>query len=179
MKITNCFKLYLLVFFTISTFSQNLNIQNTKYGDNIFKGKLTNEKFEIFKNFIRLTSEIELNENNSFIINYIQPVGNCFYDNYKENENHTVNWFEKNVYEKREINLNSLTLNLFYQAKEITNKKSKMKYDLQRFIYSNFMEKNNLCYGVLMINSSGEYRVLIGEYLSKNIIKFASELQIK
>ena len=69
-------------------------------------------------------------------------------------------------------------MNLFYQSKVVEDENSKMKFDLLNLIYNNFMKENQLCYGLLIVNSSGEYRLKIGEYSSGDVNKFVEELKI-
>ena len=176
MKIAGYLRILLFLSFGFLTNAQNLNIQRVEVNNNTFKGKLTTEQFNKFKSFIEITSESKLVEGNNFIINYKQPFADCFYNQYEKGENASVKWFENSVYEG--MNIKFPTLNLFYQAKVVENKNSKMKFDLMNLIYNNFMKHNELCYGLLIVNSLGEYRLLIGEYSSKDVSKFIEELKI-
>ncbi|MEO8235172.1 MAG: hypothetical protein ABI549_07135 [Flavobacterium sp.] len=173
-------KIYLMILIVIglsfSTYAQNLNILRIENGKNKFKGKLTTDQFAKFKVFIEITSEFKLVDGNNFIINYKQPFTDCFYNQYENDENSSIKWLEKNVYSG--IDIKFPTLNLFYQSKAIVDKKSKIKFDLTNFIYNNFMRHNELCFGLLIVNSLGEYRLLIGEYTSKDVSKFEEELKI-
>ncbi len=173
-------KVYLIIVvvltFSFSVYAQDLNIQRIEISDTKFKGKLTTEQFIKFKNFLETTSGFKLVDSNSFIINYKQPSSDCFYNQYEKRESSGIDWFEKNIY--KNVIFEPLTLNLFYQAKAVSDKKSKMKFDLENFIYNSFMKKNELCYALLMVNSVGEYRLLIGEYSSNEVTTFLEELKI-
>ena len=85
----------IIIGFNLSTYAQNLNVLRIENGKNKFKGKLTTEQFAKFKVFIEITSDLKLVENNNFIINYKQPISNCFHNQYENGEKSSVNWFEK------------------------------------------------------------------------------------
>jgi len=172
-------KIILLILVAFSGYSQELGIQRIDISESrkeIYKGKLTEEQLNKFRAFIEVTSESILSDNNNFVINYKQPESSCFYNHYRKKECETVDWFKKNIYNT--INFSSETLNLFYQAKKLKEDKCVVKFDLSNFIYNNFMKENQLCYGLLVVNSSGEYRLLIGEYSSNDVNKFLEELNI-
>lgn len=179
MRISIFLKVIILFTISFSSYSQSLGVQRIDVSQPrkvIYKGKLSVEQLNKFKAFIKITSEIDLSENVNFVINYRQPENSCFYDHYKSRECTSVNWFKENVY--KTISFNAETLNLFYQSKMIKNNKCEVKYDLSNFIYNNFMKENQLCFGLLIVNSLGEYRLLIGEYVSNDVNEFLKELKI-
>ena len=96
MRIKTYLMILIIIGLNFSTFAQNLNVLRFENGKNKFKGKLTTEQFDKFKVFIEITSELKLVENNNFIINYKQPISNCFHNQYENGENSSVSWFEKN-----------------------------------------------------------------------------------
>jgi hypothetical protein len=172
---------YLIVVLFTFHFSnaQNLNIESIKTASMEYKGTLTAFQFEVFKNFIVATNKLEINNENSYIINYNQNKNDCFHDKI-ENESAVKNWIKSYVY--KNIKLNENTLNLFYQReKAYENSHRDIKYDLEGFINDNFIN-GLLCFSLVIINSKGEYRMHIEPGHSNNQIKivnrFLEELKI-
>lgn len=167
----------LLILFNFSYSQTSLRNKIRDGGQNFF-GKLTSDEFEEFKFFIAAETGKDVPDNTSYIINYKQPVGDCFYDQYR-GDNCDHSWFEENIYSS--MFLDESVLNLYFQHKEIKNKnleKCPTIQDTDSYLYSNFFEKNDLCVGLLVVNSKGEFRVLIGEYLKNDVLRFMKQLKI-
>jgi hypothetical protein len=172
---------YLIVVFFTFHFSnaQDLNIESIKTSSMEYKGTLTAFQFEVFKNFIVATNKVEINNENSYIINYYQNKNDCFHDKI-ESECAIKNLTESRIYNN--IKLNENTLNLFYQREKVNvNSHCDIKYDLEGFINDNFIN-GLLCFSLIIINSKGEYRMHIEQDHSNNQIKivnrFLEELKI-
>ncbi|MBP9849717.1 MAG: hypothetical protein KBC58_09800 [Flavobacterium sp.] len=164
-----------MILMTISSQSQTDKVLKTNSGSQVAFGYLTKEQFEIFKDFVRRTSNIEVTEGNSFLINYVQPISDCFYNHYTQKCN--VDWFEQNLYKK--FSLPTDMIKLYYQHKKIDSNKCISKSDKEGYLYETFFDENKLCYGLIVINSEGQFRVFTGEYGKKDITNFINQLKIK
>jgi hypothetical protein len=171
---------YLIVVLFTFHFSnaQDLNIESIKIASREFKGTLTTFQFEVFKNFIFATNKVEINNDNSYIINYNQNKKDCFQDKI-DMECINKNWVKSYVYDN--IKLNENTLNLFYQHDKVNeNSNCDIKYDLDGFLNDNFINEL-MCFSLLIVNSKGEYRMLIeghSYYQTKDVNRFLEELKI-
>lgn len=160
--------------------AQNYNSGKTKISEQTFKGVLREDELEEFKAFIESTSglqEIELD--NSFLINYKQPEADCFYNHYASNKDCDISFFEDNIYNN--IALNEKTLKFYFQHKILPVKKSndcETKFDADEYLYKRFFEKSNLCYGLILINSKGEFISYMGEYIYGDVQKFLNQLKM-
>ena len=165
--------IYILIVFCNTIFAQQNKIQIT---DQISSGQLTELEFDNFKKFINYKND-GINTAKHFIVNYRQPVSDCFYDHY-QGKDFDISWFEENIYEK--LNLDSSILKLYYQNKKINSKKSngKVGFDENNFLYTLFFNKNKLCHGLIVINENGFCKVFTGEYDDKTIKSFMKELKI-
>ena len=116
------------------------------------------------------------NSENILIINFVQSSKNCFYDNNK-NLDESYKWFEK-FYSK--INLENV-LNIYVysdkkSAKKVINNETKFE-DYEDFLLNNFFKIKKECYGLLVINSSGEYEILEGEYTEIQVENYIKNLK--
>ncbi len=169
----------IVVFFTFHfSYAQDLNIESIKTASMEYKGTLTAFQFEVFKNYIFATNKVEINNENSYIINYNQNKNDCFQDKI-ERICSDKNLTESLIYNN--IKLNEKTLNLFYQREKINeNNICNIKYDLEGFLNDNFMNEF-MCFSLLIVNSKGEYRMLIAghsNYETKDVNRFLEELKI-
>ena len=90
-----------------------------------------------------------------------------------------MTWFEKNVYNK--VNLDNETLKLYFRNKIIKPSKRvcRVIHDSNDYLYKTFFKKNELCYGLIVINENGEFITFTGEYTHKTINIFIEDLKIQ
>lgn len=166
----------LMILVTISSQSQTDKVLKIKPGSQVAFGYLTKEQFVVFKDFVLKTCNYKFSDESTYLINYRQPQSDCHYNQY-ENNTCDISWFEKNVFNK--IEMPESMIKFYFQHKPIYQKGCASKTDLNEYLYTTFFEKNNLCYGLIVINEKGEFRVLTGEYESDDINKFIKLLNIK
>ena len=110
------------------------------------------------------------------IINFRHKRENCFYDNTTNLEGGR-NWWSK-FYSK--INLNKV-LNIYVYSDSVSAKKiidTKTKFeDYVDFLLATFFNTKKECYGILVINSNGEYEIHEGEYTVKQVKGFIKTLK--
>jgi hypothetical protein len=148
-----------LISMIIMSFCQNEN-----------KKTLTESQLKFIKEKYKWNSEDLL------IINFVQPNKNCFYENNGNLEN-SIKWHQK-FYSK--INLNNV-LNISVYSDKISARKiidSETKFeDYDDFLLRNFFSLKKECYGVLVVNSKGEYEIQEGEYSEKQVENFIKTLK--
>jgi hypothetical protein len=112
------------------------------------------------------------------IINFTHKNENCFYNNNKASKEETVKWWKKYY---STIDLKN-TLNIFVYSDKTSLAKMfdipKCYEDYDDFLLKNFFNRKKECYGVLVINSIGEYRIKEGEYKEKVVSDFISDLKL-
>jgi hypothetical protein len=110
------------------------------------------------------------------IINFLQPRENCFWNN-NEHSNSSIKWWEK-FYSN--INLTNIS-NIYVYSDKISAKKiidSKTRFeDYNNFLLNNFFNIKKECFGVLVINSLGEYEFIEGEYTEKQVENLIENLR--
>lgn len=106
---------------------------------------------------------------NFLIINYRFLAKDCSYDNYGELKK-TYNWFNESIYTKLD---STLFRSVFVYADKLAAKEildNKDNYaDIGHYFLKNFFNQKNNCYGVLVINKVGNYKVILGDYSKKDI----------
>ena len=116
------------------------------------------------------------NSEKLLIINFMHRKENCFYDN-NNNLDSGINWWTK-FYSK--INLNKV-LNIYVYSDSVSTKKiidTKTKFeDYDDFLLTTFFNTKKECYGILVINSIGEYEIHEGEYSEKQVKGFIKTLK--
>jgi hypothetical protein len=116
------------------------------------------------------------NSEGLLIINFVQPNQNCFYDTNSNLEN-SIKWWEK-FYSK--IDLTNVKNIYVYSdkisAKKIIDFQTKFE-DYNDFLLRNFFNIKKECYGILVLNSKGEYEILEGEYSEKQVENFIKALK--
>ena len=122
--------------------------------------------------------EYNWNEEEEFlIINYRFPQDYCPYENYSELES-TYNWLNNKVYSKVDM---TKKRNIFVYADKLGAKPildSKTHYeDIGHYFLKNFFDKKGNCIGLLIINKKGEYKYILGEYSSKDILNLTETLK--
>jgi hypothetical protein len=146
--------LFITLFFSITlSFSQTEN------------KKITASQLKFIKEKYNWNTERVL------IINFTQSNENCFYDNNRNLEN-SINWWNK-FYSK--IDLTNV-LNIYVYSDKISATKlidAQTKFeDYEDFIWTNFFKYNKECYGLLIINFNGEYKIERGEYSEREVEKY-------
>lgn len=172
-------KLFLLLsIFVTGSYSQSQMNKKHNPDDYIPSGRLSSVEFEKFKMFIKTNAGLEIKEDNSYLINYKQPVSDCLHKNYAGSDCDN-SWLEKNVYNK--ISLNESIIKMYFQHKKVKNKRNKkceVKEDIGHYLYDTFFKKNELCYGLIVVNSEGEFRAFTGEYSDNSILNLLHQLKI-
>lgn len=139
----------------------------TQFGN---KGILTELQLKFIKENYNWKSEEIL------IINFLQAKENCFWNN-NENPNSSIKWWEK-FYSN--INLKNISNIYVYSdkisAKNIIDSKTRFE-DYNNFLLNNFFNIKKECFGVLVINSLGEYEVAEGEYSEKQVETLIKKLK--
>lgn len=148
-------------------FSLNVNAQKK----NEKSGKLSELQLEIVqKNF-------NWDANNKVIIlNFLQPKSNCHYDNYSNINKPNLWW--KNFYSK--IDLTNVENKFVYSdslaAKKIIDYKKNFS-DKDNFLLNNFFNDTPYCFGIIVINSQGFYKIKGSEYLQDEVKSFLKSLK--
>lgn len=116
------------------------------------------------------------NSEGLLIINFVQPNENCFYDNNGNIEN-SIKWWEK-FYSKIDLKkiLNIYVYSDKISANKIIDSQSKFE-DYDDFLLRNFFNIKKECYGILVVNSKGEYEIQEGEYSEKQVKNFIKTLK--
>ncbi len=122
--------------------------------------------------------EYNWNEEEEFlIINYRFPQDYCPYENYSELES-TYNWLNNKVYSKVDM---TNYRNIFIYADKLAAKPildNETHFDdIGHYFLKNFFDKKGNCIGLLIINKKGEYKYIIGEYSSKDILNLTETLK--
>ena len=129
-----------------------------------------------------IINEFKLNynwgEEKILIINFSFPLKSCHYNHYENLKAGKLWW--NNFYKK--INLENIANRFVYsdsiKAKKIIDYQSHFP-DKNNFILNNFFINTMECYGVILINEHGDYRIKKGEYLENEIVQFIRELSPK
>lgn len=141
--------LLILIFFSENTFSQEKRIPKDQM------------------NSIKL--EYNWKNENYLIVNYRFLAKDCSYDNYGELKK-TYNWFNETIYTKLDA---TLFRSIFVYADKLAAKEildNKDNYDdVGHYFLNKFFYQKNNCYGVLVINKAGNYKLILDEYSKKNI----------
>lgn len=110
------------------------------------------------------------------IINFKQPNRNCFWKN-NDHPEEGIEWWNK-FYSK--INLTNISSIFVYSdkvsAKVIIDSKTRFE-DYDNFLLTHFFNKKKDCFGVMVINSLGEYELAEGEYTEKEVEKMIKKLK--
>lgn len=116
-----------------------------------------------------LKYEYNWKNENYLIINYRFLAKDCSYDNYGELKK-TYDWFNETIYTKLD---STLFRSVFVYADKLAAKEildNKDNYaDVGHYLLKKFFPQKNNCYGVLVINKKGNYKVILGEYSKKDV----------
>jgi hypothetical protein len=103
------------------------------------------------------------------IINYRFLAKDCSYDNYGELKK-TYDWFNEFIYSKLD---STLFRSVFVYADKLAAKEildDQQNYaDIGHYFLKNFFNQKNNCYGILVINKIGSYKVILGDYSKKDV----------
>ncbi|WP_130736233.1 hypothetical protein [Flavobacterium sp. J27] len=123
--------------------------------------------------------EYNWKEEEFLIINYRFPQDYCPYENYEELEK-TYTWLTNKVYSKVDMTHNR---NIYVYGDKLAAKPildfTTHYDDIGHYFLKNFFDKKGNCIGLLIINSKGAYKYIIGDYSSKDIINITEALKIK
>jgi hypothetical protein len=147
--------------FTFYSFGQN----DKKPINYDFTGKLNEVQMKFMMDYYNWNSKEIL------IINFIQPRSDCHFDNHTHNLENTKWW--KDYYKKIDIKDCS---NIFVCAEKHKRDKT-LYYDKANFLYDNFFNRKESCYGVLVLNKNGDYLQFNGHYSEKQVSKYIENLK--
>ncbi|VXB88381.1 conserved hypothetical protein [Flavobacterium sp. 9AF] len=123
--------------------------------------------------------EYNWKEEELLIINYRFPQDYCPYENYEDLKS-TYNWLTNKVYSKVEMSKNR---NIYIYGDKLAAKPildfTTHYDDIGHYFLKNFFDKQGNCIGLLIINTKGQYKYIIGDYSSKDVINFTEALKIK
>jgi len=167
MVFANCYKM------------KNMNLKKTIFLTVIFSftlGFSQNENKKIAASQLKFIKEkYNWNTERILIINFTQSNENCFYENNRNLEN-SINWWNK-FYSK--IDLTNVRNIYVYSdkisASTLIDAQTKFE-DYEDFIWTNFFKYNKECYGLLIINFNGEYKIERGEYSEREVEKYLKTL---
>ena len=110
------------------------------------------------------------------ILNYSQPIISCHFDNNKITSE-GKNWW-KNFYSK--INTEDcLNIKVLANGERVKNKLDNINYfdDKNDFLLTNFFERKQSCFGVLVMNKEGYYIQYNGHYSERQVTKYIENLK--
>ncbi|RKS42478.1 hypothetical protein BC962_3292 [Gillisia mitskevichiae] len=124
--------------------------------------------------FIR--ENYDWNKSDLIIINFREPRDNFWYDSYKNLEN-SNNWWNK-FYSHIDL-VNTRNIFIYSDSKIMKSVIDFEKHypDDSKFFLNKFFNKNNTCFGLLVINKNGNYLVKNGEYTKTDILTMINRLQ--
>ena len=109
------------------------------------------------------------------ILNISMPKARCHYDNYKDLSS-SKKWWTK-FYEK--VNLKNAENRFIYSdyenAKSIIDNKTYF-LDIDNYILKEFFSNDKVCFGVVVIDKSGNFKYKAGEYSEFEVDNFVDEL---
>ena len=115
------------------------------------------------------------NSEDLIIVNFKQPRSSCHYDNYKNLKQSSEWWTE--YYSKMEL-VNVRNIFVYSESKKATEIIDSQNHfsDISNFFLDNFFNKEQSCYGILVINKKGEFQKKNGEYTQEDIVKYINIL---
>ena len=135
-----------------------------------FADKLSAEQLQFLQSTYNWDTEKIL------IINYNQPISSCHFDNNKITSQGKRFW--QDFYAK--INTeNCLNIQVLANGERVKNKLDNITYfdDADDFLLDNFFNRKKSCFGVLVINQTGNYVQFNGHYSEKQVATFIEELK--
>ena len=135
-----------------------------------FAGELSAEQLS----FVRTAYHWESDE--VLIINYSQPIANCHFDNNQIN-NASERWW--NDFYSKVNTENCRIIKVLSNGERVRGKLDEEYYfdDKNDFLFENFFNRKQSCYGVLVINTRGEYLQYNGHYSEKQVEKYIEALK--
>tara|TARA_B100000809_G_C14914786_1_gene451205 strand:+ start:34 stop:558 length:525 start_codon:yes stop_codon:yes gene_type:complete len=163
----------ILILSCSSTKNANDSVTKEKIKEEIitydFAGRVDNNELIFIKeNYNWNTSRI-------LIINFKQPLSDCHFNNHKiSNKNRWWNEFYSKIDTENCMNIHVMA-NGEQNFKKIDNKK--IFDDKNDFLQSKFFGRRTSCFGVLVINSEGDYIQYNGHYSEKQVSKYIDNLR--
>lgn len=130
-----------------------------------FTGKLNEGEMKFMNDYYNWDSKEIL------IINFTQPRSDCHFDNHTHKTGNTKWW--KDYYKK--INIKNCS-NIFVCPEKHKRDKT-LYYDKANFLYDNFFNRKESCFGVLVLNKNGDYLQYNGHYSERQVSKFIENLK--
>ena len=160
----------------------NCSVTNTENSlTSIQKDKKTNVSFD-FAGTVE-TTDIDFlkknynwNDERILIINYSQPISSCHFNNNTNSES-SKKWWE-NFYSK--INTeNCKNIKVLSNGERVKGKLDNIKYfdDKDDFLLKKFFDRKKSCFGVLVINTDGDYIQFNGHYSERQVARFIEFLR--
>ncbi|RKS42759.1 hypothetical protein BC962_3046 [Gillisia mitskevichiae] len=137
---------------------------------NQFDNKLDSDELQ----FIR--ENYGWNESDLIIINFKEPNSNCWYDNYKSPKK-ANKWWDEFYSDIKLINIRNVFI--YSDSKRVKSVIDFDKHfpDYSNFFLNKFFNKENTCFGLLIIHKNGSYISKNGEYTKSDILTMISKLQ--
>lgn len=135
-------------------------------------GKLLPDPLSFIKKNYKWNSEKFL------VITFRQSRSKCHYDNYKVIRNSTAirRGFKNLTDNTKDFDTKIITVSSDKKKVEKYVDNETSFYDLYDFLGFRFFSKNKSCYGLIVINQSGQFISQVGEYSIKNINSFLAQL---
>lgn len=142
--------------------------KNTIYYD--FAAKLNPEQLLFIK------SNYNWNNKKVLIIKYRQPISYCHFDNNKITIG--VEKWRKNVYSHKYAD-NCLIIEVLANGERVKKKLDNVNFfdDKNDFLLNSFFNRRKSCFGVLVVNNTGDYIQYNGHYSEKQVAKFVEILK--
>ena len=154
----------LLIFYNCSSSKETLiNNKSSKNSKELirfdYSGTLDEEQMNFIKDNYEWKDKIA-------IINFTQPRSYCHFDNSKSSIQSRGWWI--NFYSKIDT---ENCLNIFVGSSENS------LIDKNDFLLNNFFKRKKTCFGVMVINDSGQYLQFNGHYSEKQVSQFIEKLK--
>lgn len=134
-----------------------------------FAGQLDGEKLAFIKDNYNWPEESVL------VINYKQPNSRCHF-NYKKKVKDSTDWWRAS-FSKTALK-NSSEIYVISESHYVTRFLDNETYfgDKGDFLFENFFERKHSCYGVMVVNETGDYLQYNGNYNKKQVAKYVEAL---
>src|SRR5690554_5052144 len=150
--------------------SKKVKTENEKPITYSFADKISSAQL----NFIR--TNYNWDNEKILIINYKQPISSCHFDNNRITSD-GKEWWE-NFYSK--INTeNCRNINVLANGERVKSKLDNVNYydDKNDFLLINFFDREQSCFGVLVMNDEGYYIQFNGHYSERQVAKYIENLK--
>ncbi len=143
------------------------------------KGNTTNNSRKVSLQEIEIIrSYFNFNKEDLLVIAAIQPRNRCHYNQY-ENLKSSTDWIFNLVNNARVSNAKRVLIILEKQTRDNLIDGKRIFNDPNNFILNTLFSSSDGCYGVVVLNKSGEYLIKNGEFVEKDIVIMANKLKPK